>query len=32
VLRSLLDLPAIFRIAELEVAARSNIHSELEQL
>lgn len=32
VLRSLLDLPAIFRIADLEAAARANIHSELEQL
>ncbi|WP_218825448.1 metal-dependent phosphohydrolase [Streptosporangium subroseum] len=32
VLRSLLDLPAIFRIADLEAAARANIHAELEQL
>ena len=32
VLRSLLDLPAIFRIADLEAPARANIHSELEQL
>ncbi|MBB2910907.1 putative metal-dependent HD superfamily phosphohydrolase [Streptosporangium becharense] len=32
VLRSLLELPAIFRIADLEVAARANIHAELERL
>ncbi|MEV0421698.1 metal-dependent phosphohydrolase [Streptosporangium canum] len=32
VLRSLLDLPTIFRIADLEAAARANIHAELERL
>ncbi|WP_433242232.1 HD domain-containing protein [Streptosporangium sp. CA-135522] len=32
VLRSLLDLPVIFRIADLEAPARANIHAELERL
>ncbi|MEV4379788.1 metal-dependent phosphohydrolase [Streptosporangium sp. NPDC049644] len=32
VLRSLLDLPAIFHIADLEEAARANIMAELERL
>ncbi|GAA4227684.1 putative metal-dependent HD superfamily phosphohydrolase [Streptosporangium album] len=32
VLRSLLDRPAIFRIADLEAPARANIHAELERL
>ncbi|MER7130047.1 HD domain-containing protein [Streptosporangium saharense] len=32
VLRSLLDLPAIFHIADLEARARTNIHAELERL
>ncbi|MFF5210719.1 metal-dependent phosphohydrolase [Streptosporangium sp. NPDC000396] len=32
VLRSLLALPAIFRIADLEAPARANIHAELDQL
>ncbi|WP_406313010.1 HD domain-containing protein [Streptosporangium sp. NBC_01639] len=32
VLRSLLDRPAIFRIADLEAQARANIHAELDRL
>ncbi|GAA2907286.1 hypothetical protein GCM10010517_73630 [Streptosporangium fragile] len=32
VLRSLLELPTIFHVADLETAARANIHRELEQL
>ncbi|GGS97000.1 hypothetical protein GCM10010156_63980 [Planobispora rosea] len=32
VLRSLLDLPSIFRVADLEEAARANIHAELDRL
>ncbi|MER5650710.1 metal-dependent phosphohydrolase [Streptosporangium sp. NPDC002524] len=32
VLRSLLDLPVIFRVADLEEAARANIAAELERL
>ncbi|MGV9775276.1 HD domain-containing protein [Streptosporangium sp. NPDC003464] len=32
VLRALLDLPAIFKIADLEASARANIHAELERL
>ncbi|GIH94028.1 metal-dependent phosphohydrolase [Planobispora siamensis] len=32
VLRSLLDLPAIFRVAGLEEAARRNLHAELDRL
>ncbi|MEU1875677.1 metal-dependent phosphohydrolase [Streptosporangium sp. NPDC020072] len=32
VLRSLLDLPVIFHVADLETRARANIHAELERL
>ncbi|MFB9718500.1 metal-dependent phosphohydrolase [Planobispora longispora] len=32
VLRSLLGLPSIFRVADLEEAARANIHAELDRL